>query len=123
MNVINTYLLVAIALACGVTYFLVAQGWLRTAAVILGVCCLYTLCKRESHADGYIEGYDAGYEAGIHKTLGIQPEEMKDMHQMATDMKIDQMLVERMDDRERTVESVLLQLQSDSLFFRTTTSL
>lgn len=100
MNVINTYVLVAIVLGCVLMYFFVPYGWMRVAAALLGFSCFYALCKREGHADGYIDGYDAGHEAGIHKALGVQPTEMKEMHTMATDMKIDEMVVERMDERD-----------------------
>src|SRR5262245_53493062 len=32
----------------------------------------------------YIDGYEAGHEAGIYKTLNIRPEELVEMHEMAT---------------------------------------
>ena len=100
LNIINTYVLAAFTLGCVFAYIFVPYGWVRVAAVILGVSCFYTLCKREGHAEGYIDGYDAGHEAGIYKMLGIQPEEMGEMHKMATDMQIDEMVVKRMDERK-----------------------
>jgi hypothetical protein len=57
--------------------------------------------KRDGHAEGYVDGYDAGHEAGIHKALGIKPEDLSEMHEFANDMRIDGMMIERMDERER----------------------
>jgi hypothetical protein len=36
--------------------------------------------------------------------LGIKPEELSEMRQFATDMKIDDMLVKGMDEREKATE-------------------
>ena len=65
---------------------------------------LITAFKREGHAQGYIEGYEAGHDTGIYKVLGIKPEELSEMRQFATDMKIDDMLVKGMDEREKATE-------------------
>lgn len=100
INVINTYVLAAMVLGCVLAYSYISYGWLRIAALGIGISCFYSLSKREGHAEGYIFGYDAGYEEGIYKTLGIKKEEMAEMHQMATDMKIDGMLTKRMDERK-----------------------
>jgi hypothetical protein len=101
-NVINTYVLVVIVLACVVVFFLpyVWLKWLKIVAVGIGIACFAAINKREGHAEGYIEGYDAGHEAGIHKILGIENEEISEMAEMATQMKIDDMVVERMDERK-----------------------
>ena len=99
MNVINTYVLAVIVLACVGVFFL-PYGWLKIAAIGVGITCFAAISRREGHAEGYIDGYDAGHEAGICKILGIKNEEISKMTEMATQMKIDDMVVERMDERK-----------------------
>ncbi len=100
LNVVGNYVLSGAVLACVVAYFFVPYGWLRGAAIVVGISCFYILNKREGHAEGYICGYEAGYEQGIYETLGIKKEEMAEMQQMVADMKVDGMLVQRMDERK-----------------------
>ena len=103
MNVINTYVLAEIVLACVGVFFL-PYGWLKIAAIGIGITCFAAISRREGHAEGYIDGYDAGHEAGICKILGIKNEEISKMTEMATQMKIDDMVVERMDERKAEEE-------------------
>jgi hypothetical protein len=99
-NLDNTYLLVVIVLACVGAYFFVPYFWLKIVAIGIGITSFAAIAKREGHAEGYIDGYDAGHEAGIHEILGIKNEEIPEMAKMATQMKIDDMVVERMDERK-----------------------
>lgn len=100
-NVVSTVVLVIFTLGSFVGYIYLPYWWLRIISMSIGISCFYTLAKRDGHAEGYVDGYDAGHEAGIHKTLGVKPAELAEMHEFATEMKIDTMLVKRMDERER----------------------
>ena len=100
VNVVSTVMLVLITFGSVGGCIYLPFWWLKVIAMSVGISCFYMLAKRDGHAEGYIDGYDAGHEAGIHKTLGIKPEEFAEMHEFATDMKIDDMLVRRMDERE-----------------------
>ena len=101
VNMVSTIALVLLTIGCVVAYFYFTLTWVRVVAIGLGISAFYTLAKRDGHAEGYIDGYDGGHEAGIHKALGIKPEELSEIHEFATDMRIDGMLIERMDERER----------------------
>jgi hypothetical protein len=98
---IHTYGLLVLVAGCAAAYFFLNYGWVRLAAVIVGVTCLITVFKREGHAQGYIEGFEAGHDTAVYKVLGIKPEELSEMRQFAIDMKMDDMLVKRMDEREK----------------------
>jgi hypothetical protein len=99
--VFPTYILVAMMGGCAVAYYFITYGWAKVAALILGAMCFMTMMKREGHAEGYVEGYEIRHDEGTHKVLGIKPEEADEMRQFATDMKMDNMLVEKMDEREK----------------------
>jgi hypothetical protein len=99
-TLIPTYGLVALMAGCAAAYFFLNYGWVKLVAVIIGVTCITTVFRREGDAKGYIEGYEAGHDTGIYKVLGIKPEELSEMRQFATDMKIDNMLVGKMNERE-----------------------
>ena len=55
------------------------------------------LFKREGHREGYIDGYDAGFEGGFNKALGIGEKEVTEIHERATEMKIDDLSVAAFD--------------------------
>src|SRR5205807_1659295 len=104
------YAILGVFLACIAGYFFLGHYyphhfWLQLPLMILGYLCFYTLAKRDGHSEGYIDGYDAGHEAGIHKALGIKEDRLSEMHQMATDMKIDSMVIEKLDERDERAES------------------
>jgi hypothetical protein len=101
VTVIPTYGLLALMAGCAAAYYYLTIGWVKVAAVILGVTCLITALRREGHVEGYVQGYESGRDEGIHKALGIKPEEADEMRQFATDMKIDDMVVKGMDEREK----------------------
>jgi hypothetical protein len=100
-NVVSTVALVVMTLGCVIAYMYLSNTWVKVVAISLGISFFYILAKRDGHAEGYVDGYDAGHEAGIHKALGIKPEELTEIHEFATDMKIDTMLIEKMDKREK----------------------
>jgi hypothetical protein len=99
--VFPTYILFAMMVGCAIAYYFITYGWVKVAAVILGAMCFMTMMKREGHAEGYVEGYEVGHDAAIYKTLGIKPEELNEMREFATDMKMDNMLVEKMNEHEK----------------------
>jgi hypothetical protein len=102
----RNYWLIGVLLACIVGHFaLPDKSFWQIPLDIIGFLCLYTLLKREGHAEGYVDGYDAGHEAGIHKALGIKPEDLAEMNEVANDMKIDTMLVQKMDERDSADKS------------------
>jgi hypothetical protein len=105
LNLISNYVLIGIMLGCVVAYFFAPYIWLRIAVLVIGISCFYSLNKREGQAEGYIYGYEAGYEEGIYKALGIKREELAEMGQMTTDMMIDDMLVQRMNERKAAPKS------------------
>lgn len=103
-NGYHNFAMLGAFLACLVGYFYLDRYyphhfWLQLPLMIVGFLCFYALVKREGHAEGYIDGYDAGHEAGIHKALGIKPEEFTEMHEMATNIKIDSMIIKKLDER------------------------
>jgi hypothetical protein len=93
--------LIILALACAATYFFVANRWVKIIAMPLGGSFFYVLAKRDGHAAGYIDGYEAGHIEAIHKTLGIRPEEAAEMRDFATQMEIDDMVVQKMNERNK----------------------
>jgi len=98
LTVIPTYGLLVLVVGCAVAYYFITYGWVKVAALILGAVCFMIVMKREGHAEGYVQGYETGHDEGIHKALGIKPEEADEMRQFATDMKMDNMLVEKLKD-------------------------
>jgi len=101
LTVAPTLGLFVLVVSCALAHHFITYGWVKVAAVILGAMCFMTMMKREGHAEGYVEGYETGHDEGIHKVLGIKPEEADEMSHFATDMKIDNMLVEKMNEREK----------------------
>jgi hypothetical protein len=93
------YFLLGVLVVCLIGYFLTQYSWVRIIAVVIGITSFPAVSRRAGHSEGYIDGYEAGNEAGIHKILGIKNEEIADMAEMATKMKIDEMVVTRMDER------------------------
>jgi hypothetical protein len=69
----------------------------KIVAMVLGIVFLYQLAKRDGHAEGYVDGYEAGHDQAIYKALGIKPEEVAEMREFATQMKIDGGVVGKMD--------------------------
>jgi hypothetical protein len=100
-NIVNTMTMSLLALGSVAAFIFLPNGWLKWIALVVMMICLHHLSRREGHEEGYIRGYDAGYEAGIHKVLGINPEELKRIHGVATEMKVDGMLIKRTEEREK----------------------
>jgi len=99
VSIASNYVLLGIFVA-GIVAWFKTSGWLHVLIFAVGCVYMYTLIKRDGHAEGYVDGYEAGHEAGVYKVLSIRNEEIGEMAKMATDMKIDNMLVERMDERK-----------------------
>lgn len=101
VNMVSTIAFVLLTIGCVAAYIYFSNTWVRIVAGSVGISFFYTLAKRDGHAGGYVDGYGAGHEAGIHKALGIKPEDLSEMHEFANDMRVDGMVIERMDERER----------------------
>jgi hypothetical protein len=93
LTVVPSYVYAALGLGALVAWNVSHTGWVRIVAVVVGITAFYALCRREGHAEGYVEGYEAGHEDGINKAFGIKPEERKELHEFATQMKLDQIHV------------------------------
>jgi hypothetical protein len=68
------------------------------------VCALYAVAevfKREGHREGYVDGYDAGFEGGFNRALGISDKDVREIHEKATEMKIDDISVAAFDKQKR----------------------
>lgn len=102
VNVGLTITLVVLALGCVVANVYFTNTWVKIVAMVLGISFFYQLAKRDGHAEGYVEGYEVGHEEAIYKALGIKPEEVAEMREFATQMKIDEMVVGKMNEREKT---------------------
>jgi len=86
--------LIAVLVLSGVAFFYFSD-WIKTASLVVVLYCIMEIAKREGHREGYIDGFDAGKEEGINKTLGINDEELADVHERAIEMEIDERLVSK----------------------------
>jgi hypothetical protein len=71
---------------------------------VLGISFFYQLAKRDGHAEGYVDGYEAGHDEAIYKALSIKPEEVSEMREFAIQMQIDDMVVGKMNEREKSTD-------------------
>lgn len=97
----STVALIVFTLACAATFFFVGNRWLKIISLPLCGSFFYVLAKRDGHAAGYIDGYEAGHDEAIYKALGIKPEEVAEMREFATQMEIDDMVVEKMTQQKK----------------------
>lgn len=52
--------------------------------------------------EGYVDGHDAGFESGINRALGISDKEALEIHEMSTEMQIDEYIVAAFDEKKPT---------------------
>jgi hypothetical protein len=93
---VNALVPIAIALM-GAAMWLYFRNWIGLIGLICAIYALGELFKREGHREGYIDGYDAGFEGGFNRALGISDKEALEIHEKATEMKIDDMNVAAFD--------------------------
>jgi len=93
---VNAMVPIAIALM-GAAMWLYLRNWIGLIGLICAIYALGELFKREGHREGYIDGYDAGFEGGFNRALGINEKEAAEIHERATEMKIDDRSVEAFD--------------------------
>ncbi len=71
---------------------------------LLGLICVgysaLQIGSRVGNPAGFIIGYEWGLSDGVYKVLGIHEKEAKDIYKRATEMKIDEDLIKRMDERK-----------------------
>lgn len=96
----STVALIILTLACAATYVYFSNTWVKIVAMGLAIGFFYRLSKQDGRAEGYIDGYEAGHDAAIYKALGIKPEEVAEMREFAIQMEIDDMVVEKINERE-----------------------
>lgn len=90
-----------IGLIGGFLSILYFQQWIvQIVGLILVLYCTAQLGYRSGVQYGYVRGYESGHEEGVHKALGITPKEAIDMHDRAVEMKMDEMLIKKMDQRK-----------------------
>lgn len=95
-----------IAIALATFYFLYPrQPWRMWTAVALALLIIYMAAKlgqAQGYREGFFVGYENGWEGGINKLLGISQEESHDIHERATEMKIDSGVIAHLDEQEKT---------------------
>ena len=96
---VNVLVLLAIAVG-GIILWLYFKNWIGIAGAICAVYAVINICKREGHREGYMDGYDAGFEGGVNRALGISDKEALEVHEMATEMKIDDLSVAALDKKK-----------------------
>jgi hypothetical protein len=90
--------LVPIAIAVmGVAAWFYFKNWIGIVGVVSAIYAIGELFRREGHREGYMDGYDAGFEGGFNRALGISDKEAAEIHEKATEMKIDDMNVAAFD--------------------------
>ena len=71
---------------------------------LLGLVCVgysaLQIGSRVGNPEGFIIGYEWGLSDGVYKALGIDDKEAADIHDRSIDMKIDEGLIKRMDERK-----------------------
>ena len=92
----NPLILFAIAVAGGGARFYF-KHWIGTIGLVCAILAGGHLFKREGHREGYTDGYDAGFEGGLNRALGINEKEATEIHERATEMKIDDLSVAAFD--------------------------
>jgi hypothetical protein len=70
---------------------------------LLGLVCVgysaLQIGSRIGNPAGFIIGYEWGLSDGAYKALGIDDKEATEIHDRSTEMKIDEMVIKKMDER------------------------
>jgi hypothetical protein len=96
MRVLNTPTLLAVVVG-GIVLWFYFKNWIGIAGVVCGIYAAAEIFEREGHREGYVDGYDAGFECGFNRALGISDKEAIEIHEKATEMKIDDISVAAFD--------------------------
>src|SRR5260370_35698041 len=96
MRVLNVPVLLAIA-GSGIALRFYFKNWIGIAGAVCAIYAVGEIFKREGHREGYVDGYDAGFEGGFNRALGISDKEALEIHEKATEMKIDDISVAAFD--------------------------
>jgi hypothetical protein len=96
MRVLNIPVLLAIAVG-GIVLWFYFKNWIGIVGAVCAVYAVAEIFKREGHREGYVDGYDAGFEGGFNRALGISDKEALEIHEKATEMKIDDISVAAFD--------------------------
>jgi len=72
----------------------------RIASALAAIYCTTQVAYRLGVYYGFARGYQEGQEQGVHRILGISPDEAQDIHERATEMKMDEGLIKKLDERK-----------------------
>jgi hypothetical protein len=98
---VNVVVLVAVAVA-GIFLWFYFKNWIGVAGAVGAIYAVAVIFKREGHREGYMDGYDAGFEGGINRALGISDKEALEIHEMSTEMQIDDHMMAAFDKKKLT---------------------
>lgn len=93
---VNVLVLVAVAVG-SIFLWRYFKNWIGIAGAVGALYAIAKIFTRVGHREGYIDGYDAGFESGINRALGISDKEAIELHEMSTEMQIDDRMVAAFD--------------------------
>jgi len=72
----------------------------RVASALAAIHCATHGAYRLGVYYGFARDYQEGPEQGVHRVLGISPDEAQDIHERAIEMKTDEGLIGKLDERK-----------------------
>ena len=72
----------------------------RLACVFTLIYCTSQVAFRMGLYNGFVRGFQQGKEAGVYRALGISPEDASEISEKATEMELDGILIEKLDERK-----------------------
>lgn len=69
-------------------------------SLIIGIYCLNKNSSRMGEIEGYFDGYRGGLQEGIRRTLNISKEKHIEIHKMATEMELDDMMARNINNKD-----------------------
>jgi hypothetical protein len=96
MRVLNNLVLLVLA-GVGIVLWFYFKNWIGIAGAVGAVYAVAEVFKRAGHREGYVDGFDAGFEGGFNRALEISDKEALEIHEKATEMKIDDISVAAFD--------------------------
>ena len=76
------------------------QLYALLGSLIVMCYCVGQLAYRTGFQYGYIEGFESGHKNGVNTALGITAEEEIEIQERAIEMKMDEMLIKKMDENK-----------------------
>jgi len=103
MRVLSNLVLLVLA-GVGIVLWFYFKNWIGVAGAVCAVYAVAEVFKREGHREGYVDGYDAGFEGGFNRALRISNKDALEIHEKATEMKIDDISVAAFDKQKPDVD-------------------